>query len=136
MWRVCGGKINWIIIFTIMIDLGIQVPVISEDWELLPYDIQQSILLYWENIRGMIPDRIKVRKMASILNRLSFLTNLILNAPANLMEKSLTSLPSLTTLWLWFRNKSREQQKKSICKTYSRVTKLSHSLLSIFYKSF
>ena len=30
--------------------LGIQVPVISEDWELLPYDIQQSILLYWENI--------------------------------------------------------------------------------------
>ncbi len=91
--------------------LGIQVPVISEDWELLPYDIQQSILLYWENIRGMIPDRIKVLensiniKQAQLSNESDFERSCQLNG-------EIADLASIINdLWLWFRTNQETAEK-------------------------
>ena len=38
--------------------LGIQLPKSNLDWNHLSDDVQQSILMQWESIRGSIPDRI------------------------------------------------------------------------------
>ncbi|MCY9515420.1 hypothetical protein [Paenibacillus apiarius] len=40
--------------------LGIEVPVLHAAWESLHWDERSAILAKWEEIRGMIPDRIKV----------------------------------------------------------------------------
>ncbi|NRF90755.1 hypothetical protein HQN89_06905 [Paenibacillus frigoriresistens] len=38
--------------------LGIEIPVIEEEWDSYPPSVRVDILLHWEQIRGAIPDRI------------------------------------------------------------------------------
>jgi hypothetical protein len=38
--------------------LGIETPMLEIDWESYPSDVRMDILLHWEQIRGVIPDRI------------------------------------------------------------------------------
>ncbi|WP_338472092.1 hypothetical protein R4Z10_04925 [Niallia sp. XMNu-256] len=83
--------------------LGIDVPVIKEDWDSLTTDIQQSILLHWEKIRGKIPDRIK--DLEKIINtkqsQLSNESNFDRSCQLNREIADLAS--TINDLWLWFR---------------------------------
>jgi hypothetical protein len=47
--------------------LGIDLPVIEYDWDLIPLDTRQAILLNWEKIRGTIPDRIA--RLEEVINQ-------------------------------------------------------------------
>lgn len=83
--------------------LGIQVPVINEDWDALPANIQQSILLHWETVRGMIPDRIKSleKSINTKQAQLSDESDFELSCQLNREIAELASI--INDLWLWFR---------------------------------
>jgi hypothetical protein len=93
--------------------LGILLP-IDLDWNQLSDDIQQSILMYWETIRGSIPDRI-----AELENRinikqaqLSVESNFPLSCQLNAEIAELASI--INDLWLWFRKNQNVTKKKHL----------------------
>lgn len=83
--------------------LGIQLPTLDEEWDSLSGDIQQSILLHWEKVRGTIPDRIfsleKIinRKQAQLSNEFDFELSCQLNSEIAELASAINDL------WLWFR---------------------------------
>lgn len=83
--------------------LGIQLPSIELEWDELSSQSQESILLYWENIRGAIPDRIihleKMinQKQAQLNDEGDFQLSCQLNS--EIAELAST----INELWLWFR---------------------------------
>ncbi|WP_338449109.1 hypothetical protein R4Z09_23290 [Niallia oryzisoli] len=83
--------------------LGIQLPSIELEWDELSDESQESILLYWENIRGAIPDRIihleKIinQKQAQLNDEADFQLSCQLNS--EIAELAST----INELWLWFR---------------------------------
>jgi hypothetical protein len=83
--------------------LGIHIPIIEEEWDSLSEDIRQSILLQWETVRGMIPDRII--SLENIINtkqaKLSIEHNFELCCQLNSEIADLAS--TINDLWLWFR---------------------------------
>jgi hypothetical protein len=91
--------------------LGIHIPIIDEDWDSLPEDIRQCILLQWETIRGMIPDRIisleKIINMKQV--QLSNETNFELSCQLNHEIADLASI--INDLWLWFRKDQTISEK-------------------------
>lgn len=82
--------------------LGIHIPEI-EEWEYVSFEFKQSIILHWEKIRGIIPDRItdleKVinKKQAQLDNEENFQLSCQLN-------KEIADIAStINDLWLWYR---------------------------------
>ncbi|WP_066172918.1 hypothetical protein [Bacillus marinisedimentorum] len=83
--------------------LGIRLPLISGHWEQYEPETQESILLEWEKIRGIIPDRIKEleivinKKQAMLENEDNFHESCCLN-------KEIADLAStINDLWIWYR---------------------------------
>jgi hypothetical protein len=83
--------------------LGIELPAIENEWEDYPADIRSGILLYWEQVRGMIPDRIHkleaiiIRKQSQLDREDDFPTSCQLNS-------DIADLASMINdLHLWFR---------------------------------
>lgn len=91
--------------------LGIQVPKSDLEWNHLSADVQQSILMRWEAIRGNIPDRIAGlenqinRKQAELSEENNFQISCQLNG-------EIAELASIINdLWLWFRTNQQMTQK-------------------------
>lgn len=83
--------------------LGIKLPSINVEWDDLSDETQESILLYWENIRGAIPDQIISlektinKKQAQLNDESDFQRSCQLNS-------EIADLASIINdLWLWFR---------------------------------
>jgi hypothetical protein len=83
--------------------LGISIPSLQTDWADFPEETQHDILLYWENIRGSIPDRITDlerminSKQAELNNESDFKRSCLLNS-------EIADLASvINDLWLWYR---------------------------------
>lgn len=83
--------------------LGIQLPDIQLDWEYYSLKTQAAILLYWEQIRGTIPDRIAElentinRKQAQLSDESDFPRSCELNS-------EIAELASIINdLWIWYR---------------------------------
>jgi hypothetical protein len=91
--------------------LGIHIPIIDEDWDSLPEDIRQFILLRWETIRGMIPDRIiSLEKIINMKQaQLSNETDFELSCQLNHDIADLASI--INDLWLWFRKDQNISEK-------------------------
>lgn len=91
--------------------LGICLPDIDEEWETLPEREKQSILFHWEQIRGMIPDRIASlekdinKKQAQLSNE----SNFELSCQLNSEIAELASI--INDLWLWYRTNQEIQEK-------------------------
>ncbi|WP_071393840.1 hypothetical protein [Bacillus tuaregi] len=89
--------------FTYNERLGIELPIIDLEWDDLSHEVQEAILLYWENIRGAIPDRIVLlektinRKQEQLNDEGDFQISCQLNS-------EIAELASIINdLWLWFR---------------------------------
>lgn len=83
--------------------LGIQTPSFHLDWDEYDEKTQQSILFYWEKIRGSIPDRIAEleqtinAKQAELSDEGDFQRSCKLNS-------EIAELASIINdLWLWYR---------------------------------
>ena len=92
--------------------LGILLPTLDQDWNHLSPDVQQSILMQWETIRGSIPGRIA--DLENHINRkqaqLSIESNFQLSCQLNSEIAELASI--INDLWLWFRKNQYVTQKK------------------------
>lgn len=83
--------------------LGIPLPAFKQDWNHFPQQMQHQILLYWEKIRGSIPDRIAEleaeinSKQAQLNDESDFNRSCLLNS-------EIAELASvINDLWLWYR---------------------------------
>jgi hypothetical protein len=83
--------------------LGIPLPAFKTDWDRLPEKEQHDVLLYWERIRGSIPDRIEEleaeinSKQAELNDESDFKRSCTLNS-------EIAELASvINDLWLWYR---------------------------------
>jgi hypothetical protein len=89
--------------FTFNQRLGIFLPDLTVEWEEFSEETQQHILLYWEQIRGSIPDRILVLedniniKQAQLSDESDFPRSCKLNS-------EIAELASIINdLWIWYR---------------------------------
>src|SRR4051794_37236830 len=91
--------------------LGIHLPALDLTWDLFPHDIQQSILMHWEQIRGRIPDRIAT--LETMINmkqaQLSDESDFKLSCQLNSEIAELASI--INDLWLWFRTSQDIKEK-------------------------
>ncbi|MCY9662541.1 hypothetical protein P5G65_05505 [Paenibacillus chondroitinus] len=83
--------------------LGIETPALEQDWDSYPSDVRVEILFQWEQIRGVIPDRIMklesviIRKQNQLDQEDDFITSCRLNS-------EIADLASIINdLHLWFR---------------------------------
>lgn len=83
--------------------LGILLPEFALEWDQYNKQTQQEILLYWEQIRGSIPDRMAEleniinHKQAQLSNESNFPRSCILN-------NEIAELASIINdLWIWYR---------------------------------
>ncbi|MCM2531419.1 hypothetical protein NDK43_02105 [Neobacillus pocheonensis] len=83
--------------------LGILLPEFALEWDQYNKQTQQEILLYWEQIRGSIPDRMAEleniinQKQAQLSNESNFPRSCILN-------NEIAELASIINdLWIWYR---------------------------------
>ena len=83
--------------------LGIQIPVFNVEWDDLPLEMRQSILLTWETIRGSIPDHIA--NLEKVINAKQLeLSDESDFARSCLLNSEIAELASIINdLWLWFR---------------------------------
>ncbi|MFJ8245801.1 hypothetical protein [Peribacillus asahii] len=92
--------------------LGIALPSLTQDWDEYEHDVQQQILLQWENIRGSIPDRI--RDLESIINQkqdaLSNENNFSRSCELNTEIAEMASI--INDLWLWYRTNQHISSKR------------------------
>ncbi|WP_077214240.1 hypothetical protein [Bacillus dakarensis] len=83
--------------------LGIEIPILEFNWDDYPLETQQSILFYWEKIRGRIPDRIA--DIEKIINKkqlqLSDENDFKVSCQLNSDIADLASI--INDLWLWYR---------------------------------
>lgn len=91
--------------------LGISLPVFDREWTELSTDEQYSVLLYWEKIRGRIPDRIAEleqtinHKQAELSDEINFSRSCALNS-------EIAELASIINdLWLWYRKNQEIEEK-------------------------
>ena len=83
--------------------LGIQIPDLAMELAEYSLEIQQEILLYWEQTRGSIPDRIsdlenQINQKQALLSNES---NFPLSCKLNTEIAELASI--INDLWLWYR---------------------------------
>ncbi|MFL6558689.1 MAG: hypothetical protein ACJ8MO_21545 [Bacillus sp. (in: firmicutes)] len=83
--------------------LGIQLPELSLEWEQYRIETQQKILLYWEQVRGSIPDRIS--DLENQINQKQVLLSNESNFPRSCqLNTEIADLASIINdLWLWYR---------------------------------
>lgn len=83
--------------------LGIPLPHLELDWEDYSEDTRESILLYWESIRGKIPDRIaELEKEINLKQQmLSEENDFQRSCQLNNEIAELASI--INDLWIWFR---------------------------------
>lgn len=100
---VFGGGLNMKEHFSQNERLGIPVPALQREWDEYNVETQQAILLYWEKIRGHIPDRIAEiestinKKQAELSDESDFGKSCKLNS-------EIAELASIINdLWLWYR---------------------------------
>lgn len=83
--------------------LGISIPNLLKEWAEYEKNIQQKILLHWNQIQGIIPDRIKALEV--IINRkqdeLSDENDFSRSCEINSEIANLASI--INDLWLWYR---------------------------------
>lgn len=83
--------------------LGIPIPALELDWDEYTEETQQSILYYWESIRGRIPDRIA--ELENVINKkqaeLSDESDFEKSCKLNSEIAELASI--INDLWLWYR---------------------------------
>lgn len=83
--------------------LGISIPTLLKEWDEYEKSIQQKILLHWDHIRGIIPDRIKALEV--IINQkqdeLSNENDFARSCQLNYDIAELASI--INDLWLWYR---------------------------------
>ncbi len=83
--------------------LGIRLPLLSGTWEQYEPEVQESILLEWEKIRGVIPDRIKEleavinKKQASLENEENF------HKSCSITREIADIASTINDLWIWYR---------------------------------
>ncbi|UII55176.1 hypothetical protein LS684_16165 [Cytobacillus spongiae] len=90
--------------FSIDTRLGIPIPDLKKEWDEYSKYTQQAILLYWEKVRGKIPDRITDleevinQKQAQLSDESDFARSCQLNS-------EIADLASIINdLWLWYRS--------------------------------
>lgn len=83
--------------------LGIPLPHLELDWEDYSEDTRESILLYWESIRGKIPERIaELEKEINLKQQmLSEESDFQRSCQLNNEIAELASI--INDLWIWFR---------------------------------
>jgi hypothetical protein len=91
--------------------LGIEIPVLELEWEMYDAAIRIHVLLHWEQIRGVIPDRIMklesqiIEKQNKLDQEDDFVTSCRLNS-------DIADLASIINdLHLWFRTNQDLESK-------------------------
>ncbi|WLR50215.1 hypothetical protein LC040_13140 [Bacillus tianshenii] len=91
--------------------LGIELPMLEEEWSAYTEQTQQTILSHWEKVRGKIPDRIADieviinRKQAALNIEEDFDTSCRLNSEIS----DLASV--INDLWIWYRTNEDVTEK-------------------------
>lgn len=92
--------------------LGIDIPIDTMNWDSLSVEQKEHILMQWETIRGLIPDRIKEleyeinRKQEQLNHEMDFEISCQLNS-------DIAELASvINDLWLWYRTQQDIRPKK------------------------
>ncbi|TYS86292.1 hypothetical protein [Rossellomorea aquimaris] len=91
--------------------LGIHLPRVSKDWPSYSPEEQEIILLEWERVRGMIPDRIQEieeeieRLQAKLAQEDNFDRSCMING--EISERA----SEINDLWIWYRNTPDKTQR-------------------------
>ncbi|MFC7373378.1 hypothetical protein ACFQPF_17195 [Fictibacillus iocasae] len=83
--------------------LGITIPVLQQEWENYSPDAQEAILLEWEAVRGIIPDRIKEIEGYIDTMQMQLNTEENFQVSCDLNDKIADLASVINDLWLWFR---------------------------------
>ncbi|WP_257346589.1 hypothetical protein [Pseudalkalibacillus decolorationis] len=91
--------------------LGIKLPEFDDIWENQSKYTQEAILSEWENIRGMIPDRIKDLEIEinQKQEQLNIEENFELSCRLNSDIAELASI--INDLWIWYRTQNHVSMK-------------------------
>ncbi|MBA4537962.1 hypothetical protein H1Z61_12675 [Bacillus aquiflavi] len=83
--------------------LGISIPILEKEWEEYSKETRQLILLYWEKIRGKIPDRIAILEkwINSKQEKLNDESDFERCCELNHDIAELASI--INDLWIWYR---------------------------------
>ncbi|WP_274365998.1 hypothetical protein [Paenibacillus thermotolerans] len=83
--------------------LGIPLPMLERDWDGYSLEEQSEILLYWETVRGRIPDRIFAleREIAKLQSRMDNEENFETVCDLGWEIAGLAS--AINDLWIYFR---------------------------------
>ncbi|WP_282138910.1 hypothetical protein [Rossellomorea aquimaris] len=91
--------------------LGIHLPRVSKDWPSYSSGEQEIILLEWERVRGMIPDRIQEieveieRLQAALAQEDNFDRSCMING--EISERA----SEINDLWIWYRTTPDKTQR-------------------------
>ncbi|MGD6849325.1 hypothetical protein [Rossellomorea aquimaris] len=91
--------------------LGIHLPRFSKDWPSYSPEEQEIILLEWERVRGMIPDRIQEieeeieRLQAKLAQEDNFDRSCMING--EISERA----SEINDLWIWYRTTPDKTQR-------------------------
>ena len=92
--------------------LGIFIPTLLKEWDEYEKNKQEQILVQWDHIRGMIPDRIKALEVMINLKQdeLSDENDFVQSCKLNSEIADLASI--INDLWLWYRlNQDLSEEK-------------------------
>ena len=87
--------------------LGIFIPTLLKEWDEYEKNIQEQILVQWDHIRGMIPDRIKALEVIINLKQDELSTENDFTQSCNLNSEIADLASIINDLWLWYRIESR-----------------------------
>ncbi|RBP03893.1 hypothetical protein [Rossellomorea aquimaris] len=91
--------------------LGIQLPRLSKDWTTYSSQEQEMVLLEWERVRGMIPDRIQEieveieRLQTELAQADHFDRSCMING--EISERA----SEINDLWIWYRTTPDKTQR-------------------------
>ncbi|MGM0842713.1 MAG: hypothetical protein ACQEWE_18405 [Bacillota bacterium] len=91
--------------------LGIHLPRFSKDWPTYSSEEQEIILLEWERVRGMIPDRIQEieveidRLQGELSQEENFERSCMING--EISERA----SEINDLWIWYRTTPAKTQR-------------------------
>lgn len=94
--------------------LGIEIPVLELEWDMYDAAVRINLLLQWEQIRGVIPDRI-MKLEAQIIekqNKLDKEDDFVTSCRLNSDIADLASI--INDLHLWFRTNQDLESKPTI----------------------